>query len=35
MIRIGSCGALQDNMKVGDLVIAQAAVRDEGTSKHI
>lgn len=33
MIRIGSCGALQDNMKVGDLVIAQAAVRDEGTSK--
>jgi len=23
MIRIGSCGALQDNMKVGDLVIAQ------------
>jgi len=33
MIRIGSCGALQDDMKVGDLVIAQAAVRDEGTSK--
>lgn len=33
MIRIGSCGALQDNMKVGDLIIAQGAVRDEGTSK--
>jgi uridine phosphorylase len=33
MIRIGSCGALQYNMKVGDLIIAQGAVRDEGTSK--
>jgi uridine phosphorylase len=33
IIRIGSCGALQPGMKLGDLVIATAAVRDEGTSK--
>lgn len=33
MIRVGSCGALQNNMKLGDLVIATGAVRDEGTSK--
>ena len=33
MIRIGSCGALQRGIKVGELIIAQGAVRDEGTSK--
>lgn len=33
LIRIGSCGAYQPNMKLGDLIIASAAVRDEGTSK--
>lgn len=33
IIRIGSCGALQDNIKLGDLIIGIAAVRDEGTSK--
>ncbi|WFN97292.1 nucleoside phosphorylase [Edwardsiella ictaluri] len=32
LIRIGSCGALQDHMAMGDLVIASGAVRDEGTS---
>ncbi|WP_279204881.1 nucleoside phosphorylase [Obesumbacterium proteus] len=32
LIRIGSCGAMQDHMRLGDLVIAHAAVRDEGTS---
>ncbi|TCW33476.1 uridine phosphorylase [Thermohydrogenium kirishiense] len=32
MIRIGSCGALQPNIKLGDLVMALGAVRDEGTS---
>ncbi len=32
-IRIGSCGALQPHMKNGDLVLVQAAIRDEGTSK--
>lgn len=32
-IRIGSCGALDPSIKIGDLILAQAAVRDEGTSK--
>lgn len=32
LIRIGSCGALQQGMKLGDLVIANGAVRNEGTS---
>jgi len=33
MIRIGSCGALQKNIQLGDLIFAVGAVRDEGTSK--
>ncbi len=33
LIRIGSCGALQDHIAMGDLVIASGAVRDEGTSR--
>jgi len=33
MIRIGSCGSLQKNIALGDLVIASGAVRDDGTSK--
>lgn len=33
MIRIGSCGALQKGIGLGDLVFACGAVRDEGTSK--
>ncbi|WP_164667880.1 nucleoside phosphorylase [Virgibacillus doumboii] len=33
LIRIGSCGALKDNLELGDLVIATGAVRDEGLSK--
>lgn len=33
LIRIGSCGALQSNIKLGELIIANSAVRDEGTSK--
>lgn len=32
-IRIGSCGALQRNIRLGDLIFVQGAVRDEGTSK--
>lgn len=31
-IRVGSCGALQPGMDVGDLVITTGAVRQEGTS---
>jgi uridine phosphorylase len=33
LIRIGSCGALQPNIRLGELIIANGAVRDEGTSK--
>lgn len=33
MIRIGSCGALQEHIQLGDLILVNAAVRDEGTSK--
>ena len=32
IIRIGSCGALQPGIRIGDLILAQGAVRDEGTS---
>ncbi len=32
-IRIGSAGALQDGLNNGDLVIAEGAVRDEGTTQ--
>ncbi|WHY78508.1 nucleoside phosphorylase [Neobacillus sp. WH10] len=32
MIRIGSCGALQPNLRLGDLVIASGAVRNDGAS---
>lgn len=33
MIRIGSCGALSSTMSIGDLVLINGAVRDDGTSK--
>ncbi len=32
LIRVGTCGGMQPQVRWGDLVIAQAAVRDEGTS---
>ena len=32
LIRIGSCGALQPELKLGELVIASAAVREDGLS---
>jgi len=31
LLRVGTCGALQPEVKAGDLVIAVAAVRSEGT----
>lgn len=31
-IRVGSCGAIQEQMDVGDLVISTGGVRQEGTS---
>lgn len=33
MIRIGSCGSLQPQVKLGDLIIVSGAVRDDGASK--
>jgi len=33
-IRVGSTGAIQPGMEIGDLIIARAAVRLEGTSKQ-
>ena len=33
VIRVGSAGALQPNIELGDLLLVEAAVRDEGTSK--
>ena len=32
LVRVGSCGAIQPGMEVGDLVITTGAVRQEGTS---
>ena len=33
LIRIGSGGALQDNLALGDVIIAHAAVMDDGTRR--
>lgn len=33
MIRIGSCGALQEGIELGDLVIGCGAIRDDGASR--
>jgi len=33
MVRVGSAGALQANISLGELIVAEAAVRDEGGSK--
>lgn len=34
LIRLGSCGSLQDHVKVGDLVIVTGAIRGEGTTSY-
>lgn len=33
-IRVGTCGAIQPDIQLGDLVVTQAAVRLDGASKH-
>lgn len=33
-IRVGTTGSIQENIELGDLIIAKAAVRLEGTSTH-
>jgi len=32
LVRVGTCGGMQAGQRLGDLVVAQAAVRDEGTT---
>jgi uridine phosphorylase len=34
LLRVGTCGSLQPEITTGDLIVATAAVRDEGTSDH-
>jgi DeoD family purine-nucleoside phosphorylase len=34
-IRVGTCGALDDRLALGDLVIADAALADDGTSRAL
>lgn len=34
LIRVGSCGSLQDHVSVGDIVIVTGALRGEGTSPY-
>ncbi len=34
LIRVGTCGGMASDVKTGDLVIAQAAIRAEGTSRE-
>lgn len=34
LIRVGSCGSLQESVKIGDLVIVTGALRGDGTSRY-
>jgi uridine phosphorylase len=34
LIRVGTCGALQSGIDIGDMVIATGAAKDEGTTKR-
>ena len=34
LIRVGSCGSLQDHVRIGDLVIVTGALRGEGTTSY-
>ncbi|ESP87812.1 nucleoside phosphorylase [Candidatus Halobonum tyrrellensis] len=34
VIRVGTCGALQPDIEVGDMVVATGAAKEEGTSKR-
>ena len=33
-ISVGTAGALQKNLRIGDLIVCEKAIRDEGTSYH-
>ena len=34
LIRIGSCGALREDIKVGDLIVADSAIKGEGVTQY-
>ena len=34
LIRVGTCGALQSGIEIGDMVVATGAAKDEGTTKR-
>ncbi len=34
MLRVGTCGGISTNVKAGDVIIASAAVRQDGTSRE-
>lgn len=34
LIRVGTCGALQSDIEIGDMVVANGAAKDEGTTKR-
>ena len=34
LLRVGTCGALQRGIEIGDMVVATGAAKDEGTSKR-
>ncbi|MWV63926.1 nucleoside phosphorylase [Halorubrum sp. JWXQ-INN 858] len=33
-VRCGTCGALQEGMEIGDMIVANGAAKEEGTSKR-
>ncbi|MGH2960191.1 MAG: purine-nucleoside phosphorylase [Solirubrobacterales bacterium] len=35
LVRVGTCGAINPSVKLGDLVVASAAIADDGTSKAL
>jgi len=34
LIRVGTCGALQSGIEIGDMVVATGAAKDEGTTRR-
>ena len=34
MLRVGSCGALREDIKVGDLIVAQTAIKGDGVTPY-
>src|SRR6476660_3682096 len=35
MLRVGTCGALQSDLELGDLIVATEAIADDGTSRAL